>query len=161
VSFTGYSNLLKAKHPALFAELEDITAPIATLPTMLLGRPVIAAVSSPTPVLLPPVNYLSFEQGDASTSLGEGPVTLTIMSPRSEDVELSAEASPFTSAARVGPLTLVASSSGRVASVAATPGPVLLPLHLHWGLNRVHVNVIGAAVAGPVVYLSRIALRQR
>jgi hypothetical protein len=33
LSFTGEHNLLQEKHPALFADLEDITSPIATLPT--------------------------------------------------------------------------------------------------------------------------------
>jgi hypothetical protein len=159
VSFTGYANLLQENHPALFADLEDITSPIATLPTMLLGRPVIARVSSPTPVLQPPVNYLTFDQGGASTLLGEGPVTLTIISPSNEDVELSASLA-YGNAAPVAPLTLVASSSGRVASVPATPGAVLLPLHLRWGLNRVHVDVAGTHAPGAVVTISQIVLRQ-
>jgi hypothetical protein len=160
VSFTGYANLLQENHPALFADLEDITSPFATLPTMLLGRPVIARVSSPTPVVLPPVNYLTFAQDHATTELGEGPVTLTILSPGSEDVELSASLC-CGSVARGGPLSLVASSSGRVASVVAAPGTVLLPLHLHWGLNRVHVDVAGTHAAGPILTIEHIVLRQR
>jgi hypothetical protein len=162
VSFTGYYNLLQANHPYLFADLQDITSSLPTLATMLIGRPVIASVASHTPVVLPPVNYLTFGQGEASTSLGAGPVTLTVISPGSENVALSANVAPGAAAVPGQRLAVVASSSDRLpASVPANTGPVLLPLHLHWGLNRVHVDVAGAHASGPVLNISHMVLLKR
>jgi hypothetical protein len=159
VSFTGYYDLLQTNHPYLFADLQDITSPLPTLATMLIGRPVIANVASRTPVVLPPVNYLTFGQGEASTSLGAGPVTLTIISPGAENVALSANITPGATAVPGQRLAVVASSSDRPpASVPANAGPVLLPLHLHWGLNRVHVDVAGVHASGPVLNISDMVL---
>ncbi len=51
ISFTGYYDLLKIEHPAMFNTLEDVTAPFATVATMVGGKPQIARIDDgPLPV---------------------------------------------------------------------------------------------------------------
>jgi hypothetical protein len=162
VSFTGYYNLLQVNHPYMFAALQDITSPLATLPTMLLGRPVIASVVSHTPVVLPNVNYLSFGQGDASTSFGAGPITLNIISPHKEDIYLRVGLQPSPSATlRQGPTLTVSSPNHALVPVPVTVGVDYLPVHLHWGLNRVRVNLIGALPSGEMLNIEHMVLVNR
>jgi hypothetical protein len=162
ISFTGYLNLLQTLHPGTFAHLEELTAPLATLPTMLVGHPVIARVDSPAPVDLRSTGYASFGQGGASTLLGVGPVTLIIQSPRSEDLYLRASLTPGPSPAHPQLQTLTVTSPGRpTIDVAGTPGVNYLPVHLHWGLNRVQVNVLGLQPPGAVVGIQDMVLVQR
>lgn len=162
ISFTGYLNLLQGLHPHTFARLEEITAPLATLPTMVVGHPVIARVDSPAPVTLGNVGYASFGQGGASTLLGTGPVTLIIQSPGSEDVYLRAGLDPGPSAAPGQRPGLSVSSPDRApVLVPATLGLNYLPVHLHWGLNRVQVNMLETHPAGQAFNIRHMVLVRR
>jgi hypothetical protein len=162
VSITGYYNELLTYHPGMFAALEDLTGPLATLPTMILGRPVIARVQSPIPVIYGPVDYLTFGQGQASTYLGDGPVELVVLSPRAETVALRAVISVTTAVPKGTPTRVVVSSSGeRRVSVPASPGVGLIPIHLHWGLNRIELLMAGPQPGVATIGLGDMILVKR
>jgi hypothetical protein len=148
VSFTGYYNELFTYHATLFGALEDITGRLATLPTMLLGHPVIARVQSPAPVTFANINYGTFGQGQASTYLGEGPVTLVVLAPGAQDLSVRTAVSNG-SVPTPAPLRVVVSSPGRrPITVPVAPGVDLLPIHLHWGLNHIVLDVAGPHPVG-------------
>ena len=51
ISFTGYYDYLRIEHPAIFNTLEDVTAPLATVATMIGGKPQIARIDDgPLPI---------------------------------------------------------------------------------------------------------------
>ena len=51
ISFTGYYDYLRLEHPATFNAIEDVTAPLATVATMIGGKPQIARIDDgPLPV---------------------------------------------------------------------------------------------------------------
>jgi hypothetical protein len=162
ISFTGYSNLLQKLHPQTFARLEELTAPLATLPTMVVGHPVIARVDSPARVELANFGFTSFGQGGASTQLGLGPITLIIQSPRTEDVYLRASLNAGPSAAHPQRATLIVGSPDRKpVAVATTVGVNYLPVHLHWGLNRVQVNLLAMQPPSAPLAVQDMVLLQR
>jgi hypothetical protein len=161
VSFTGYYNELLQYHPGIFDTLEDITSPFATLPTMLLGHPVITRVQSPAPIIYGPIDYTTFGQGQASTYLGEGPVTIVVLAPGAENLSLRADVSPGFQPTG-GPLDIVISSPGRAPTTEAfAPGVDLLPIHVHWGLNRIVLNMPGNPTGGLAIGLGDIVLVHR
>lgn len=161
VSFTGYSNLLLALHPGEFTVLEDIASPFATVATMLGGHPVIARVQSPAPVISGPIDYTTFAQGGTSTYLGEGPVTLVVLAPGSEDLSIRANVGPGFQPTG-GPLRVVVSSPGRPrTTLTLRPGSDLLPIHVHWGLNRIVLNMPGNPRGGLAIGLGDMVLVRR
>jgi hypothetical protein len=161
VSFTGYYNTLLLYHPGIFDTLEDITSPFAMLPTMLLGHPVIARVQSPAPVIYGPIDYATFGQGQTSTYLGEGPVTLVVLAPGAENLSLRADVGPGFQPTG-GPLQIVISSPGRATNTQTfAPGEDLLPIHVHWGLNRIVLDMPGSPRGGLAIGLGDMVLVQR
>jgi hypothetical protein len=162
VSFTGYYNLLDVLHPGLFADLEDLTGPLATLPTMLLGHPVLARVQSPAPVAYAPTNYTTFGEGRSSTSLGEGPVTLVVLAPGAESLALEATVVRGSVLPASAPLRIVVRSPGRRAiTMPVQPGLVFLPIHVGWGLNRIELGLAGAHPRGIVIGIDDLVLHSR
>jgi hypothetical protein len=158
VSLTGYYNNLLTYHPALFAALEDITSPFATLATTLLGHPVIARVQSPAPIGFGTIDYGTFGEGHASTYLGDGPVTLVVLAPGAEDLSLRTVVSngPVPAPA---PLQISVSSPGRrPIVVAVAPGDDLLPIHVHWGLNRITLDIAEPHTVGLAIGLGDMVL---
>ncbi|MGA2470483.1 MAG: hypothetical protein ABSG64_07320 [Solirubrobacteraceae bacterium] len=159
VSFTGYYNLLDAYHPQAFDNLEDLTGPLATLPTMLLGHAVLARVQSPEPVISPPVTYTTFDDGGSSTYLGGGPVLLIVLSPGSGMITLQAKMTsnkPFSARA---PLWISVQSSGRKpASVPVRPGQDRIPIHVGWGLNRITLNLTSSDPGNTIIGMGVLTL---
>ena len=125
---------------------------------MLLGHPVIARVQSPAPVTFANINYGTFGQGEASTYLGEGPVTLVVLAPGAQDLSVRTAVSSG-SVPTPAPVQVVVSSPGRRSiTVPVAPGVDLLPIHVHWGLNHIVLDVAGPHPVGPVIGLGDIVL---
>ena len=145
ISFTGYYDTLRIDRPATFRTLEDITSPFATLATMIAGKAVIARVDAgAVPVALAPIGYGTFDEGDASTYLGGDTVTVTVISPRSEDVGLGAFAAVAAGGPPLQTLVVRVQSPGRQANtVPMISAHIRFPIHLHWGLNRITLSLAG------------------
>jgi hypothetical protein len=160
VSITGYYNSLYVLHPSAFHLLEDVTSPFATLPTILLGHPVIVRLEGPGPIILPPVNYTTLDENGVSTYLGIGPMTLTVLSPRSENLYLRANVGPGFQPTR-GPLLISIASPG-IAPITqtCTPGVCLLYIHVHWGLNRIVLDTAGGPTGGLAIGLGAMVLSE-
>lgn len=141
VSFTGYYNALAANDPGIFAALEDLTAPLATLPTMLTGHPVLVRLVTPEPILTQPVTYTTFDANGSSTYLGGGPVTVVMLAPSAGNLWLRLDASanmPF-------PLSISVQSPGQQPiTVRVKRGMNRLPIQVGWGLNRITLNATAA-----------------
>lgn len=138
ISFTGYYNTLARFHPGVFNTLEDITSPFATLAAIVAGRPVIARIESPAPVNYASVGYTSIGNGDFTTTLGLGRVTVVVDAPRSQNVWLRTLVVPGAVLPRSTPLAIVVTSPGRrPLTVHVYYGFYRLPIHLHLGLNRI------------------------
>jgi hypothetical protein len=160
VSFTGYYNTLATAHPGTFRALEDVTSPLATLVTMVTGQADIVRVDGPSPVGLPPPGYGDFGESGASTWLGAGPVTITVVSPNAERLGLRAAAIRGPQAEGRGAALVVVRSPGqRAILIPVNTGNVTLPISLNWGLNRIQLNTVVANPAAPEqVYLGGMAL---
>jgi hypothetical protein len=160
VSFTGYYNELALAHPGTFGTLEDITSPFATLVTMVAGHPVLVRVDGPSGVASPPQGYGNVGESGASTWLGAGRVTITVISPGSERLALRAAALRGPQVQGRGPVLVVVQSPGQQARlVPVSTGQVRVPIRLHWGLNRVELNTVVPNPAAPEqLYLGGISL---
>jgi len=142
ISFTGYYNLLASTHPATWNTLQDIGSPVSTLVAMVNGQPVLAETSAPTPSVL---------------GVGD-PVNVTIVSPGTRTVQLSATWIPVTAVGgAVEPATrtatLLVRGPGRASSMyRVQPGgkPVRITLHLGRGLNRLALIPLGTTANGSV-----------
>ena len=72
---------MKIEHPAIFYTLEDVAAPLATVATMIGGKPQIARIDDgPLPVT-PASGSFGFSEDHASAWLGSVPMSLTVLSP--------------------------------------------------------------------------------
>ena len=158
ISLSGYENLLDGNHPALFAALEDITSPLATLATMVVGHPVIARVQSAAGVSQT-VTYTTLGAGMSNTFLGDGPVTIVVDAPGSSDTSLTADIAAGPTDPTIKTVGIIIRSPGRRPSRwRETAGSVALPVHLHWGLNRIVLTMAGPHPVGQDVELNDIVL---
>jgi len=157
ISFVGYSDLLRLEHPALFASLEDITGPLATVATMIRGKPELARVDNgPLPVALPPSGVT--EAGTAAW-LGTYPVTLVVLSPGSRSLGVTADVSAGPGAPPPSALTIRVDSPGRKAlTVPVISRGIRLPISVHWGLNRIRLTLVGRATLPEELELSGFQL---
>jgi hypothetical protein len=155
VSFTGYYGALQAYHPGLFDQLEDLTGPLATLPTMLIGHAVIANVESPEPTVNRPINYTTIDKSGVSTYLGGGPVTLVVLSPDSGSLAVRIKASanmPF-------PLWMTVQSGAQQSiTVRLRRGINRLPIHVSWGLNRITLDDTSSDPRNIIIGMGDISL---
>ncbi len=145
----------------MFATLEDVTSPLAGLATMVAGKPVLVRVDDGTiPVTPGPQGYGNFGEGGASTWMGAGPVTVTVDAPGSQRLHLAATAEVGPGAQAGVPLAIRVNASGAPAVVVPVrPGPVRLPIRLHWGLNRIRLTIAGARSQSPTALrLSNLVL---
>ena len=125
---TGYYDLLRIEHPALFNSLEDLTSPLATLATMIGGNAVIARVDpGPVAVSSPHQNYFSFTEGGSSAYLGTYPITLTIIAPGSRRMDVTAGLLAGVGAPALSKLAVDVSSAGRKVTVPITSQTISLP----------------------------------
>lgn len=160
ISFSGYYPL-STSHPGTFDTLENLTSPFATLATMVAGRPVIARVAGPLQIDDPNTSFGSFGAGGTNTwiGVGQGTVTVVIDSPGSEHTYLSTSTLLGQGAPPASKLTLKVTSPAHAPLPVAIPGPgpLRIPISLHWGLNRVNIELTGRAGASPnELYLGNI-----
>jgi hypothetical protein len=160
VSFTGYYDTLRVEHPGLFSTLEDVTSPFATLATMVADKPVLVRVDDGAiPVDLPSLGYGNYGERGASTWLGSGAVTVTVLSPGAERIGLQALAARGPGAPGGGDLEIEVQSPGeRPIAVPLRAGYLRLPVHLHWGLNRVKLRIGGQQSSPYEVRLANLSL---
>jgi hypothetical protein len=126
---------------------------------MLVGHPVIARVQSPTTTTYAPTGYTTFGQGGASTTLGYGPVTVVVLAPGSENLAIQTAVIP---GANVAPTTrlgvVVDSPGGGPVTRPVRYGVDRLPIHVHWGLNRVVLTESGANPQGLTIQIQNMVL---
>jgi hypothetical protein len=158
ISFTGYSNLLQTEHPGTFSALEDATGPFATVATMIGGKPQIARIDDgPLPVT--PLNgRITFSEDHASAYLGNGTLSLAVLSPDARRAAIVVTATPGPGVSSLSKVKIRISGNGRSVMVPASVHQLRLPVSLHWGLNRVRVTIAGTPTSPTELLLSNIEL---
>ena len=157
ISFTGYSDLLHLEHPGTFDALEDVTAPLATVATMIRGSPRIARIDDGS---LPVTSYngkINFSEDHASAYLGNQPLSLSVLSPGSRTTAIYAAVSPGPGAPALSSVKVRVSLQGRSTIVPLRANVLRLPVSLHWGLNRVRVTLASPATSATELLLSNIS----
>ena len=157
VSFTGYSDLLRIEHPAIFNTLEDVTAPFATVATMIGGGPQIVRIDDGQLAVTPATGNFGFSEDHASAWLGAVPLSLSVLSPDDRRAAIYATVTRGPGAPPLSSLPVTVSSQGGPAIVPLIGGRVRLPVSLHWGLNRVHLWIARVPTSAEEVLLSNIA----
>jgi hypothetical protein len=158
ISFTGYEDLLRTGHPAVFDALEDATAPVATVATMIFGdQPRIARVDDGALAVSAAAGTSGLTEDHASAYLGSGPLSISILSPGDRRVALVTTVTPGPGAPRrLSSVAIRASSNGRSAIVPLIGSGVRLPVSLHWGLNRVRLTIAGTPTSDTELLLNNI-----
>lgn len=160
-SITGYYDELATEHPSTFSTLEDITSPLATIATMISGHAGIARVYGPLPVTLPADTYGRTTESGAGTWLGSaGTVTVVIDAPSAQSNVLVAAAQPGPGTPRGTHFAVRVASPGRASMVDPVRGRVVwMPIHLHWGLNRIKLSLARPASKSPnALFLAGLSL---
>ena len=159
-SITGYYDELATARPNVYSALEDITSPFATVATVFSGHAAIARVYGPLPVDLPAATYSRFTEAGAGTWLGNaGTITVVVDAPSAQNDVLVAAAQPGPAAPHGSRFAVrVKTSDG--ATVVPVRGPlVFVPIHLHWGLNRIKLSLATPKPTSPeVLYLAGLSL---
>jgi hypothetical protein len=158
--FVGYYDSLRVNDPGAWSTLEDITSPLATLPTVVGGQPAIARVSAATvPVVFPPTDYGTVTESGASSWLGNVPLTVTIDSPGSRSLGLGAVVGAVPGQPTPASLIITVTSPGRRPTTVHIIGRSFrLPIHLHLGLNRVRLGLTGKPTSAQELLLANIRL---
>ena len=157
ISFTGYYDLLRLEHPAIFNTLEDVTSPFATVATMIGGKPQIARIDDgPLPVATATGN-IGFSEDHARAWLGSVPMSLTVISPGTRHIAIFATVSPGPGVPPLHKLGVMVSSQGSPAIVPLIGKRARLPVSLHWGLNRVRITLAETPISTTEVLLSDIS----
>jgi hypothetical protein len=156
ISFTGYQELLKLEHPATFNLLEDLTSPFATVATMIGGRPQLARIENGAFRVTPGAGVSEFSEDHASAWLGTVPLSLVVLSPEHRHDEIYANITPGRGAPPLSSLAIRVTSQGLPVTVPLSGTSVVLPVSLHWGLNRIHLAIAGTATSIKEVLLSDI-----
>ena len=156
ISFTGYYDYLRLEHPSIFNTLEDVTAPLATVATMIGGNPQIARIDDgPLPITTATGN-IGFSEDHASAWLG-APMSLTVLSPDDRRTAIFVTVTPGPGAPRLSSIAIMATSQGRSAVTPLIGRRVRLPVSLDWGLNRVRLAIAGVPTSAQEVLLSDIS----
>jgi hypothetical protein len=172
ISFTGYYSLLRSGQPETYETLEDVTSPLPTLATMVMGRPVMTEVLNPSGVEGPLVNYATFEVDDVSFWMELSPTKVKIVSPGSEDVVLRAvlERGPNTRPHTRANVIATSSRNDTAVSVRVRGRLQEIPLELRRGLNRITLRLAvtprpprqpGDPIAGQIVRVQGLTLEQQ
>jgi hypothetical protein len=160
ISFTGYYDSLRQTNPGVFNTLEDVTSPFVTVATMVADKAVIARVDGPLPTELPPPGFGTVDENGAGTWLGAGPVSVNVLSPSAQDLALTAGQQVGPGAPPPSRLAISVKSPGHPPITVPLIGHVVrLPVHLHWGLNRIVLGLAGPRGAYPTeLHLDHLAL---
>ena len=137
ISFTGYYDFLRIEHPAVFNAMERVTAPFATVATIVGGNPQIARIDDGTLPVTPSRGNFGFSEDHATAWLGSLPLSLSVLSPGDRHTAIFATVSPGPGAPPLSSVAINALSQGRSATVPLIGRRVRFPVSLHWGLNRV------------------------
>jgi hypothetical protein len=174
ISFTGYADLLAIEHPATWAKLESVTAPLSRAIAAVSGGPVLAEVNTAKVFHTAAASY-SLESPVRAFGLSVGePAGLTIVSPDAREAALVVKAVPGISiAGGAEPSTAAAGLQVRgpgSASVTYTVPPggqqLRIPVRLAGGINRLSLTSLGApagtkpavAVASEVLVIASLSL---
>ena len=157
ISFTGYADLLKLEHPGTFDTLEDVTAPFATVATIIGGKPQIARIDDGALTVMPAGGNFGFSEDHASAWLGAVPLSLSVLSPDDRRAAIFATVTQGPGTPPLSSLPITVSSQGRPAIVPLIGSRVRLPVSLHWGLNRVRLWIARVPTSAEEVLLSNIA----
>jgi hypothetical protein len=141
VSFTGYSDLLREEHPGVFDTLEDVTGPVATLATMIRGKPELARIDN-GPLSAGQVPTGVTDAG-GSAWLGRYPITFVVLSPGSRWIGITATLTAGPDAPKSAQRIRVSTAGRQLFTRRIAVGGVRLPIFVHWGLNRIRVNLMG------------------
>jgi hypothetical protein len=156
VSFTGYSDLLREEHPGVFDTLEDVTSPVATLATMIRGKPELARVDNgPLSAGQPPTGLT---EAGSSAWLGGYPITLVVLSPGSRWIDVTATVTPGPQAPKSAQRIRVSTAGRQPFTRPIAGGGVRLPVFVHWGLNRIRVTLVGRPTADQEFQLGNLQL---
>jgi hypothetical protein len=144
VSFTGYYDNLRNGQPGTYRSLEDLTSPLPTLATIILGHPVITDVFSPTGGVTSKVNYGTLSAGRPDVLIGGVDTQVEIVSPDTRRVGLGGTFSRLPGTPPRAKIVVLAQLGAQRPSFLLTDGPHALSLKLHRGINRVSLNAISA-----------------
>jgi hypothetical protein len=170
VSFTGYdAKLLRSGQPGTHETLEDLTSPLPTLATMVMGRPVMTEVVNPSGVEGPPLDYGTFDIEDVSFWMELNPTVVKVVSPAEEHAFLRAVLQKGPNMRKRARARVVATSSRSDSRVSVPARGELqeIPLVLERGLNRITLNLEvmpppprapGDPIAGQVVRVEKLEL---
>lgn len=156
VSFTGYSDLLREEHPRVFDTLEDVTGPLATLATMIRGRPELARIDN-GPLSRGQLPIGVAEAG-GSAWLGRYPITLVVLSPESRWIGVTASLTPGPDAPKSAQVIRVSTTGRQPFSRRIAGRGVRLPVFVHWGLNRIRITLVGRPSADQEFQLGNLQL---
>jgi hypothetical protein len=157
ISFTGYADYLKFEHPAVFSALEDVTAPVATLATVIGGKPQIARIADGPFAVTATVGQFGFSQDHATAWLGTVPLSLSVLSPDDRNTAIFVTVWRGRGAPPLSSLAVRAVSEGTPAIVPLIARRVRLQVSLHWGINRVGLTIVGTPTAVQEVFLTDIS----
>lgn len=144
ISFTGYYDWLRTADPGTYQALQDLTSPLPTLATMVVGHPDIVRI------IVPGAQYPEDLGETGTNSPGQSPFWILgqpdevdIVSPSSEAWVLEAHVVATPGVPPGTTVTLLEQSDG-VTTVHPLPpnGTWRLPVHLGIGLNRVWLSVM-------------------
>lgn len=154
LSFTGYYDALRGRHPETYRQLERITSPLPTVAAAIGGGPRISRIDAPTGYSPPEIDYAKLDVEGASFGLGEEGVVLTVVSPGDEVAILDAVVAPGPGVAPEALGRLVVAPDGapvRRPAAPRTPRVLRLRVPVDRGINRVRLAVTptasGAALA--------------
>jgi hypothetical protein len=152
ISFNGYGELLRTKHPGTFRSLEDATSPISTAIAAVAGHPVLARVEAPDVSQVSPLGLTTIGAGVESFALDPGySANLTIVSPDRRKAAIVANLEIGRALGPGGVLSLLihdASSTQHEFSVLHN-GVTRVPVELNRGLNRVTLTPAGTVINPP------------
>jgi hypothetical protein len=153
IGFTGYSNLLAVGHPATWAKLESITAPVGEAIAGVSGGPVLAEVNAAKVFHTGPVSYTSIESPVKAFGLSPGePAGLTIVSPGAREAALDVKLVPGVAVGSGAepsgtPAGLLVRGPGSASVTYTIPSggeQLRIPVRLGGGVNHLTLTSLGA-----------------
>ncbi|MCW2985756.1 MAG: hypothetical protein JWR63_3326 [Conexibacter sp.] len=166
ISFVGYGQPLKTKHPALWADLESKFSPVSRVMATLAGGPVIPRiVGSPLNREGVRIGWSSLGLRDITFSAGAQPVVLRVASARRETRVLHAVVRRRSVLPPGVPATItVASGDGAAVVLPVSDGAqaMAVPITVPGGVSSIAVTAQAPPASGSdLVLVSRLNLEKR